>query len=76
MKTLHHEEIRTVVTRLGSAREFYGVPELVNTAQAGATLANLCRGAISGCDEDNDPTGKIKAMLTQFLTLAGFELEP
>ncbi len=65
MKTLEIEQI----TALQEQHE-----RLVATARSGATLASFCRGAIRGCDERTDPGGRVKAMLTNFLEMAGFEL--
>lgn len=64
VKTLELEQI----TALQERHEL-----LIATARAGTTLASLCRGAIRGCNATTDPTGRIKAMLTHFLEMAGFE---
>ena len=45
----------------------------VEQIAARRALAGLCRGAIRGCDERTDPSGRIEALLTSFLALAGFE---
>lgn len=64
-KTLAVENISAIERKIGA---------LAATARAGAHLASLCRGAIRGCDARNDPDGKVAAMLTNFLKIAGFEL--
>lgn len=49
---------------------------LVATASAGAMLAGMCRGALKGCDESTDPTGRIRNMLGTFLDISGFDRCP
>lgn len=65
MKTLSLEQIAALESQHAA---------LVATARAGAALASFCRGAIRGCDERTDPDGRIKAMLSHFLDMAGFEV--
>jgi hypothetical protein len=62
------------VEQISNMEEQFG--QLVRTAKSGVNLASLCRGAIRGCDKDNDPTGHIEAMLSRFLELSGFSLPP
>lgn len=76
-KTLEVEQITEQSRMLaGLARSYNLTAEcaaIVDTAKAGARLASLCRGAIKVCDEQNDPTERVKTMLTQFLLIAGFD---
>lgn len=61
---LTHEQISALETQHAA---------LIRTARAGAELASFVRGAIRGCDERNDPDGKVSKMLIAFLAMAEFE---